>query len=186
LESRSEVETALAACQTRTPLLLVVEEERARELLPADWPKGPVPQWVCLLANFRKAGIARAVSLRAAEEKGDVKPLLKAQLSWIAAREDRAWYALGSAKQRLMAMGCSEDDVYALDGAWDAYTAGERAAFSLARKLTAAPDLVTDKDVADLRKHYSDKEVVQLIHYVTVKAFFNRVTEISNLRLEKK
>jgi len=186
LESRSEVEAALAACRTRTPRLSVVDEDKTRALLSADWPKGPLPQWVCLLANFPKAGVARAGSIRAAEEKGDLKPLLKAQISWVAARQDRAWYALGNAKQRLLALGCSEDEVYALDGSWDAYTPGERAAFSMARKLTATPDLVTDTDVAELRKHFSDREVVQQIHYLTVKAFFDRVTEASHLRLEKK
>jgi alkylhydroperoxidase family enzyme len=185
LESRAEVEAALAACRTRTPRLPLVEPDRARGFLPADWPKGPLPQWVCLLANFPKAGVGRAAGVRAAEEKGALKPLLKAQLSWVAARHDRAWYALGHARQRLRALGCSEDEVYALDGSWDRYAPGERAAFGLARKLTATPDLVVDDDVAELRKHFSDREVVQMIHYLTVTAFFDRVTEAAGLQLEK-
>ena len=52
------------------------------------------------------------------------------------------------------------------------------------RKLTATPYLIADKDVADLRKHYSDKEVAELVLHIGNAAFFDRVTEASGLRLE--
>lgn len=185
LEPRADVEAALEACRTRKPRLPLVGEEKARALL-ADALAGPLPNWVRLLANFPRAGLARVASTRAAEDKGDLKPLLKAQVSWIAARQDRAWYALGHARQRLKALGLSDDEIYALDGPWDSRPAGERAAFHLARKVTATPDLVVDADVAELRKHHSDREVTQLVHYLTVKAFFHRVTEASGLPLEGK
>jgi alkylhydroperoxidase family enzyme len=186
LETREQVEAALAACRTRSPRLPLVEEDKARELLPADWPKGPVPEWVRLLANFPKAGKARVLGLRAAEEQGTLSARLKAQVAWIAARQDRAWYAVACAERRLRALGLSEDEVYALDGAWDGYTAAERAAFDLARKLTAAPDLVGDEDIAGLRQHYPDKGVAELILHVCNAAFFDRVTEAAALRLEDK
>src|SRR5436309_7216767 len=38
LESRAEVEEALAACRKRTPRLPLVEEAKARAILPEDWP----------------------------------------------------------------------------------------------------------------------------------------------------
>jgi alkylhydroperoxidase family enzyme len=184
-ESRTEVESALAAARTRTPRLPLVADETARTLLPADWPAGPLPQWVQLLANFPKAGPARALSLRAAEEKGSLDRRLKAQVAWIAAREDRAWYALGQARQRLLAQGFSNDAIFALDGSWDSYPAGTRAAFYLARKLTATPDQVVDADVAEARKHFSDKEVAELVHLIGAAAFFDRLTEAAALQLEK-
>ena len=53
-----------------------------------------------------------------AEEKGDLKPLLKAQVSWIIARQDRAWYAAGQAKRRLKELGQTDDQIYKLDGDW--------------------------------------------------------------------
>ena len=185
LESRDKVEAALAECRKRTPRLPLPEEDAARAALSPDWPKGPLPQWVRLLANFPKAGVARIASLRAAEEKGDVPAKLKAQVAWIAARQDRAWYAAGVAKRRLLALGVSEDDVYALDGDGKDFTEAERAAFAFVRKLTATPYLIADKDVADLRTHYSDKEVAELVLHVGNAAFFDRVTEASGLRLEE-
>ena len=92
--------------------------------MPADWPKDPLPEWVRLLTNFPKAGTSRIVSLRTAEDKGTLPARLKAQTAWIAARQDRAWYAVGNAKRRLTALGVSEEDIYALDKSESSIHAG--------------------------------------------------------------
>lgn len=185
LESRADTEKALDECRRRTPRLPLVEEAKARALLPTDYPSGPLPQWLRLAANFPKAGLPRALSTLAADDKGDLKRLLKAQVAWIAARHDRAWYALGHAKKQLRNLGLSDDAIYALDGPWDSYALGERAAFSLTHKVTAMPERITDADVAEVRKHMSDRDATQLIHYLTtVKAYFHRVSEASGLALE--
>jgi alkylhydroperoxidase family enzyme len=160
-------------------------EDAARAAQPTDWPKGPLPEWVRLLATFPKAGTARAASLRAAEQAGELPARMKAQAAWLAARQDRAWYAAGVARRRLLALGASEDGVYALDGDGKDFTEAERAAFAFVRKLTATPYLIADKDVADLRKFYTDKQVAELVLHVGNAAFFDRVTEAAGLRLEE-
>jgi alkylhydroperoxidase family enzyme len=184
LESRAEVEAALTACRKRTPRLPLVEEAQARTLLPPDWSKEPLPQWVCLLANFPKAGVARINTLRAAAEKGKLPARWKAQIAWIAARRDRAWYAVGQAKRRLQALGFSDDAIHALDGPWDSYPAAERVGFNLTRKVTTAPMTIEDEDVAAVRKQLSDGETAEVIYQITQAAFFNRLTEASGLQLE--
>jgi hypothetical protein len=184
LESPAEVEKALAACRKRTPRLPLVDETTARALLPADWPQSPLPQWVRLLANFPRDGQRQIVSLRAADQKGDLKPLLKAQVSWILARQDRAWYALGESKRHLKDLGWSEEQIYKLDGDWAEFTPAERALFTVARNLAASPIVLTDEDVAVALKRTSPREVVQLISYVTNRASFNRITEAAGLQLE--
>ena len=185
LESREEVEAALEACRKRSPRLPLADEDKALALLPGDWPQGPLPQWVRLLANFSRDGKSRIVELRAADEKGDLKPLLKAQVSWIIARQDRAWYAAGEARRRLRELGLSDDEVYRLDGSWEAYTPAERALFTVARKLAASPIVLTDEDVAEAVKLTSPREVVQLISYTAGRALFDRVTEAAGLQLEQ-
>jgi alkylhydroperoxidase family enzyme len=184
LESRAEVEQALAACRKRTPRLPLVGEAEARALLPADWPPGPLPQWVRLLANFPRDGRARILALRAADDKGDLSPLLKAQVSWVVARQDRAWYALGEARRRLKALGQSDEQIHRLDGDWSEYSAAERALFRVARQLAASPIVLTDDEVAQALKATGPREVVQLISYTTGRAFFDRVTEAAGLPLE--
>ncbi len=95
----------------------------------------------------------------------------------------------------------------------------DRAAFAYARKLTYQPYQVSDADIDQLRKHYSDLQileiilsarklaaapivltddnvdegvklagpsaVVQLINYTTVRASFDRITEAAGLQLEE-
>ncbi len=188
LESRAEVEKALDACRKRVPRLPLVEEDEARKVLPEDWPKSSgktLPQWVRLLANFPRTGRGRIVSLRSADEKGDLKPLLKAQVSWIVARQDRAWYAAGEARRRLRQLGQSDEQIYKLDGNWAEFTPADRALFTVARKLAASPMVLADDDVERALKLTGPREVVQLIGCTTGRAFFDRVTEAAGLRLEE-
>jgi hypothetical protein len=188
LEDRAQVEKSLAIGRTRTPRLPLVADAKAREVLsgtPVADALGsrPLPQWVRLLANFPKDGKSRILSLRAAEEKGDLGPLLKAEVSWIIARQDCAWYALGEAKQRLEQLRWSQDHIYRLDGDWAVFTPAERALFTLARKLAASPIVLTDEDVAQAVKLVGPREVVQLISYTTNRASFDRITEAAGLQV---
>ena len=185
LETREEVEAALAACAERKPRLPVAEESDAREALPEDWPEGPLPQWVRLATSFPRTGSGWCASYEAARKHGRLAPELKAQIAWIAARHDRAWYAVGQAKKRLEALGYSADDIYALDAPGDRFTEGERAALALTAKLTAAPQWIDDDDIASLRAHYSDPEVAEIVYHVTLAAGFDRLTEAAGLALER-
>jgi hypothetical protein len=185
LESRGEVEKALETCRHRTPRLPLLDEPKAHEVLSENWPEGPVPQWVRLVANFPREGARYVTGMRSADEKGDLSPVLKAQVSWIVARQDRAWYAVGQSQQRLKALGLSDEQIYALDGDWSGYSARERALFTVARRLAASPVVLTDEDVALALKVSGPKDVVQLITYTTNRASFDRVTEAAGLQLEK-
>ncbi|WP_435018113.1 carboxymuconolactone decarboxylase family protein [Tundrisphaera sp. TA3] len=185
LESPAEVDAALAACRTRTPILPLVDDAKAREVVAGDWPSGPLPAYVRLLATFPKAGAARIALHRAAEEKGSLDPKLKAEIAYTAARHDRAWYALGQARERLSALGVDPATVDAFDAPGSTFSAGDRAALALARKLTVDPALVDDADVAALRGPFTDHQVAEVIHLITEAAFFDRVTEATRLPLER-
>ncbi|MBS0201359.1 MAG: carboxymuconolactone decarboxylase family protein [Planctomycetes bacterium] len=185
LESRDDVELALQAARKRTPRLPLVDEDKTRELLPEGFPAGPLPQWVRLLANFPNSARARISSIRSAEDRNDLKPLFKAQVSWIIARQDRAWYAVGQARQRLLDQGWTDDQIYTLDGDWSAFTPAERSLFTLARKLSTTPVVLTDADVAEAVQQAGPRDVVQTISYTTNRASFDRITESAGLRLDQ-
>lgn len=184
LESRSDAEKALADARQRQPRLPLVDEAKSREILGDAAPSGPLPQWVRLLANFPREGLRHLNTIRLADEKGDLSPLLKAQLSWIVARHDGAWYAAGRAQSRLRELGQSADQVYALDGDWKEFTPRERALFTVAKKLAASPVVLTDADVAKAVELASPRDVVQTAHFVTTRALFDRITEAAGLQLE--
>jgi alkylhydroperoxidase family enzyme len=186
LEPRGQVEAALDACCKRSPRLPLASEERARGVVPADWSgSGPLPEWVRLLANFPKGGKAWVAQTYHSQTKGRLSPKLKAEIAYVAARHDRAWYALGNARQRLQDLGLSEDAIGTLDRSDDSIPQPERAALAVARKLTVDPALITDADIEGLRKHYTDPEVAEIIYHVTQAAFFDRLTEAAGLRLER-
>lgn len=184
LESRADVEAALEKCRKRSPRLPLVEESKARSLVPQSNLPEPLPQWIQLLAHFPVQGRGRIVSQLEVETKGDLQPLLKAQVSWIVARLDRAWYAVGESQQRLRNLGQSDDQIYRLDGDWAEFTPAERALFTVARQLAASPVVLTDAEVAEAVNQTSPREVVQLISYVTSRASLNRITEAAGLQLE--
>lgn len=185
LESRAIVEQALAAARRRTPRLPLVDDAKAREVVPEGFPTGTLPQWVRLLATFPNSAPGRIAAVRSADERGDLSPLMKAQLSWIIARQDRAWYAVGQARQRLKELGWSDDQVFSLDGDWSGFAAAEKSLFAVARNLAATPVVLTDAEVAEAVKQAGPRDVVQVINYTTTRAAFDRITESAGLQLEQ-
>jgi alkylhydroperoxidase family enzyme len=185
LESRGEVEQQLAACRSRKPRLPVLTQAEAKSVMGDDWPDESPPLWVRLMANFPREGKNRIAGLRAANETGDLTPELKAQVSWIVARQDRAWYATAESQGRLKRLGVSDEQIYALDGSWEGFSEPQRAMFTVARKLAASPIVLTDNEVSEAIKQTSPREVTQLINYVTGRAFFNRLTEAAGLPVEE-
>ena len=107
LESKAEVEAALVDARGRTPLLPLVDEAKARAVVASDFPSGPLPEWVRLMATFPKLGGARIALHRGAEEKGSIDPRLKAEIAYTAARQDRAWYATGPGQTPIESAGAS-------------------------------------------------------------------------------
>jgi len=145
---------------------------------------GDAPNWVALLANF-KSMKGRIGGLKNAAEKGALPAKLKGQIAWVAARQDRAWYALAVARKQLLAAGVSEDDIWKLDGDRKHLTEGEQAALALAETLAVAPWKVTDEMVERCRKSYKDAEVAEIVYRACNAAFFDRVTETARLPLDK-
>jgi uncharacterized peroxidase-related enzyme len=62
------------------------------------------------------------------------------------------------------------------DGNYAGFGAPEQAALRYAEKLTRAPDGASDADFAELRKHFSDEQVVDLHMLIGLANLTNRVT----------
>lgn len=185
LESRVEVEKLLTVARSRTPRLPLADDDNTKNALPEGVSTESIPQWMRLLATFPNSAKARIGSIVSAEERGDLSPLLKGQIAWIIARQDRAWYATGQAQQRLKSLDQTDDQIYALDGDWSGFTPKERSLFTVARKLATTPVILNDEDVAEAVKQAGPRDVVQTISYITNRASFDRITESAGLRLEK-
>lgn len=188
LPTVSEVRTILHAAKSRKSRLPVADEEATKAALSDDLAKdlagGKLPNYVRLAASLPKSGMSWAATHRTSEQKGNIAPLLKAQIAFVAARQDRAWYALDHALSRLKMQGVSAEEAFALDAPSDKPPAGDRAALALAAKLTSAPQTITDADIEAVRKHFKDAEVAEIVYHITVAASFDRVTEAAALPLD--
>jgi AhpD family alkylhydroperoxidase len=183
LESREAAESALEAARKRAPRIKLADASEARELLNGS-EGDAVPQWVRLLAVFPRSGAGRVASRVAAQEKGSLDSRTKAIIAWVSARNDRAWYALGHAKQRLLALGFTEDQIYALDKPEQLESPLDRELVKFARKITLDPALVDDDDFARIRALLDDKKVAEVVYQITEAASFDRITEAAGLTLE--
>lgn len=183
LESHDELEKIFSKLTTRTPTLELLDAQTTRERLNLD-EKIEMDNWMRLLCRFPVEGAGRAKRLLEVEQYDQLSPLLRAQIAWVIARQDRAWYALAHARQQLLNEGATEKDVVALDGDWSAFPEEEQAIFTLARNLAASPVVLTDRQVEQAVTTAGPRKVVQAVDYVTQLAAFNRITEAAQLPLE--
>lgn len=183
--SPEQLASGLRDAETRTARLTPVDDAGAREVFGELVPAGPVPGWMRLLAQFPIAGKRQLITMLAAENKLDIPPLLRAQISWTIAKQDRAWYALGDARRRLKALAQDDAKVAALDDQTGEISAADRALLTVATKLAASPVVLTDADVAQAVRLAGPRLVVQTIHYAAIRAQFDRFTEAAGLPLDK-
>ncbi len=185
LESFEEVIAKLQQAHERASRLPLIDANVTRKLMDLDTPNDqPVPNWMRLLAHFPEEGVRRAKTLVDADSNTDLNPLLKAQLSWIIARNDHAWYAVGESLQRLRAQGQNDDQIRLLDGDWTSFSEADQSLFRLAKSLAASPVVLTDREVSKALELTGPATVVQTVNYVTHRAAFDRITEAAGLPLE--
>ena len=110
--------------------------------------------------------------------------MLKSQLNWILARQDRAWYALGLAQAQLRKLGQTEAEIWSLDGDWSQFSARDKALFHVAKQLGTSPVVLSDAEVKEALALAGPRDTVQAISYTTSRASFNRLTEAAGLPLD--
>lgn len=184
LETPAEVERALEIASKRSARLPVASDEQVQTAFKDLAPASGIPGWMRLLANFPGAGLRTATAFIATEKQSDLSPLLRAQIDWVVARQDRAWYALGGARKALKAQGQTDTQIADLDGAASSLSDKDRALLTVARNLAASPVVLTDAQVAEAVRLAGPRDVVQTVHYVAMRALFDRFTEAAGLPVD--
>jgi alkylhydroperoxidase family enzyme len=85
---------------------------------------------------------------------------------WIASRGNNCHYCLGHQELKLAGAGVSDDKIAAIDYRWDDFDPRTRAALKFTRRLTLEPHLIADADIAELKAHFNDAEIVELAFLV--------------------
>ncbi len=183
-ESQTEFDAAIAACRTRAALVKLPTVEAAQRALAADTPGVTPPAWVQVLAYNPQSALRLWKHRQAIARDGKLNPTLKAEIAWISARENRAWYSAVHARTRLNALGVNDEVLFSIGKDEKGFTPAEQTTFAFVRKLTSAPHTIVDADVAGLRKLYSDHEVAEIIFLTCDANSFDRLTELLRLPLE--
>jgi alkylhydroperoxidase family enzyme len=181
-ETRAEIESLLATMSTRQSRLPLASSEATRAAFSKSLDGNRIPAWMRLLANFPNESLRRIDSFIDRQVgPEDLSALDRARVSWVVARQDRAWYAVAHAMKRLQELGQSADQVYALDSDLKSLGEAERAILTMARKLATSPITLADEDVAKVVELSGPRRATQLINYVAGRAYFDRMTEAAGL-----
>ena len=64
------------------------------------------------------------------------------------------------------------------------FSEAERAALKVAQSAAAVPNEVTDEDMDELKKHFTDRQIVELVGQISVFGFLNRWNDTMATELE--
>lgn len=151
----------------------LVNNGRLRALyLPASWQNFVVPGWNAVSNRSRPATTASLLnSLQASPDYA-----FKTRLFWIVSRGNDCQYCLGHQELKLRRVGMTDDQLAALDCKWEVFPANEQAAMRFTKLLTLAPHMLQEADIAKLKSHYSDKDVIDIVYTVARYNAVNRWT----------
>jgi AhpD family alkylhydroperoxidase len=101
----------------------------------------------------------------------------KVRMFWIAARANNCQYCLGHQESKLLAAGMTEDQIAALDSAWELFPENEQVAFALAKRLTLEPHRLTEEDIAACKPYYNDLQILEMLGSIAGNNAINRWKE---------
>ncbi len=184
-ETRSQVEEKFSNVLTRTANVALQD----LSILPSDVvdiaERLGVENYARALGTLPSTARRQLAMFHGIVNEGLLPNRIKAQILWTVSRENRAWYSAAHARRWLLAEGMSENAIYEVDHEVSVADRREHAAVSFARKLTSHPRQIADDDVAQLRKHFSDHEVAEIVYMTCFSNNFSHLTEALSLPFEQ-
>lgn len=121
------------------------------------------------------------------ENKGRVTSALKRQLAYLSSMTAGCRYCEAHAIRAAERYGSDEDK---LNHIWeyktyDAFTEAERAVFDFAIAASSIPNAVDDEIAENLRKHWDDGEIVEILGVIALFGYLNRWNDSMGTQLEE-
>jgi uncharacterized peroxidase-related enzyme len=118
---------------------------------------------------------------------GRVDRKLKRLISHVASRAAGCQYCMAHTAEGAAKYGVDDKK---LDAVWDyqtspLFSAAERAALDLAVAASCVPNAVTDEMFLELRKHWSEDEIIEIVGVISVFGFLNRWNDTLATPLEE-
>ena len=161
----------------------LVNNGRLRSIyLPSSWQSFVITGWGGGSTRPPAGGTANLLKTMEA----DPSYAFKTRLFWIVSRANDCRYCLGHQELKLKRVGMTDDQIASLDSRWESFPAKEQAAIKATRKLTVTPYLFGEKDIAELKQHFSDAEVIDIIYTVSRYNAVNRWTSATGIPQDQK
>lgn len=178
-EAISEIEKA----KGRKPRVEIPDRTSVAEKIGI--PSGEkLPLWIVAIGNYPEMAKMLADAQRAIDTTGELDAKLKAKIAWTTARNNHSYGAAGVAHARLATLGIKDKQIEAMESGKGSESEGEKAALEFVKKLTVSPQLMTDADIAGLRKHFSDKSVAQIVYVACNANMIDRIYESLQLPVD--
>ena len=160
--------------------------EILERLKPVRAMLGFVPNSTLIMARHPKLLDAFQQLAAAALGPGQVPPDLKIMVGHIASRAAGCRYCIAHTAHIAERRGVAADKMEAL---WDyeqspLFSPAERAALGFAQAAASVPNAVEDIDFVELRKHFDDDQIVEILGVVALYGFLNRWNDTLGTPLE--
>ena len=136
----------------------------------------------------RKPDIVRAIMnlFGAVMAEGETSLELRFMVSYMASFSSGCMYCTAHSGLAAARSGGDSEKVAAI---WEyesspLFSAAEKAALRVAQLSGQVPNGVTDADIEELKKHFSDTAIVELVSAMSMYAFFNRFNDTLAMPLE--
>jgi uncharacterized peroxidase-related enzyme len=150
---------------------------------------GFVPNSVLTMARRPKVVKALAALGQAVYDvEGGVLPMgLKSMVAELSSRSTGCLYCQAHFSTNMSRMDVTDQTIEAL---WDfrtssLFSAAEKAAFEFAIAASMVPNAVTDDHFLELRRHYTDEQVVELLATISYVGYLNRWNDSMATPLEE-
>jgi alkylhydroperoxidase family enzyme len=175
-----ECQKQFQVAATRSPRVELVSNESAAEILKQDPSK--TNDWHRVIATLPAAGPEMVQAWTAMLSDTELDPKIKAAICWTTARCNRSAGSLSMARQFAKQLGISEQEMQLWDSRGQAnLPVGLAKAIRFADKLTCQPTKITDADIAELRKDFSDRQTAHVIYTAATANALDRLTETLQL-----
>lgn len=162
----------------------LVNNGRLRSIyLPSSWQSFAVPGWGGGSARPATAATNTNSLLKSLEAQPGYA--FKTRLFWIVSRANDCQYCLGHQELKLKRVGMTDDQIAAIDCRWERFPTNEQAAMKATRKLTLTPQLFGERDITELKQHFSDAEIIDILYTVSRYNAVNRWTASTGIPQDK-
>lgn len=165
---------------TRTPRVVLSSKEYAAEALQQDL--ATINDWHRAIASLPAAGPEMVQAWTSMLSDAELDPKIKAAICWTTARCNRSAGSLSMARAFAKSLGVSEQEMQLWDSRGQSNLPASLAkAIRFADKLTCQPTKITDADIAELRKDFSDRQTAHVIYTAATANALDRLTETLQL-----